>query len=79
VISELSSKKEHLVFILWGNHAKSKLPLIDGKKHLVLTSAHPSPFSAHLFFNNQHFILTNDYLSAHGLPTIDWKTSEVKQ
>jgi uracil-DNA glycosylase len=46
VIRELSEQKEHLVFILWGNYAKQKGAHIDRSKHLVIESAHPSPFSA---------------------------------
>ncbi len=73
VIQTLSDKKENLVFMLWGNFAKSKSVLIDNNKHLVLTSAHPSPFSAHYgFFGNNHFKRANEYLMLNGFDPIDW-------
>ncbi len=73
-IRALSDAREHLVFILWGNYAKQKGAHIDRSKHLVLESAHPSPFSAHSgFFGNKHFSKTNDYLHKHGEGEIDWR------
>lgn len=73
VIKLLSDTKEHLVFILWGGYAKRKAALIDSSRHLVLTSAHPSPLSAYRgFFGNGHFSKTNEYLAAHGMTPIDW-------
>ena len=73
VIATLSEKREHLVFILWGSYAKSKASLIDQSKHLVLTSVHPSPLSAHHgFFGNHHFSSANAYLEAHGIEPINW-------
>ncbi|MBI2030514.1 uracil-DNA glycosylase, partial [Candidatus Kaiserbacteria bacterium] len=72
-IKALSDEREHLVFILWGNYAKTKGAHIDRTKHLVLESAHPSPFSAHSgFFGNKHFSKTNEYLQKHGKKIIDW-------
>jgi len=73
IIAKLSEGREHLVFILWGNYAKSKGVYIDREKHLVLESPHPSPFSAHSgFFGNKHFSQTNAYLKRHGKKPIDW-------
>ena len=73
VISLLSQQKEHLVFLLWGGNARSKKPLIDQHKHLVLECAHPSPLSAYNgFFGCRHFSKTNAYLEAHGIAPIDW-------
>jgi uracil-DNA glycosylase len=73
VVKTLSDKKEHLVFMLWGNYAKQKGAHIDRTKHLVLESAHPSPFAAnHGFFGNKHFSKANTYLQEHGLAPIDW-------
>ena len=73
VIKTLSEKKEHLVFLLWGNYAKKKSELIDWEKHLVLEAAHPSPFSAHSgFFGCKHFSQTNAYLKKHGTEPIAW-------
>ena len=77
VISLLSEKKEHLVFLLWGGNARSKKPLIDRSKHLILECAHPSPLSAYNgFFGCRHFSKTNDYLVQHGLTPIDWDLSK---
>lgn len=71
IINELSEKKENLVFILWGNDAKKKGALINKEKHLVLESAHPSPFSVKNFKGNKHFSQTNDYLSIYS-KSINW-------
>lgn len=72
-IEALSRDRDNLVFILWGSYAKSKAPLIDKSRHLVLTSPHPSPLSAHRgFFGNHHFSLANDYLSRHGKTPVMW-------
>lgn len=73
IIKTLSDKKENLVFILWGNYARSKKNLIDPKKHLILESAHPSPFSAYSgFFGCKHFSKTNKYLEDHQIERISW-------
>lgn len=72
-IKALSDEREHLVFILWGNYAKTKGAHIDRAKHLVLESAHPSPFSAYNgFFGCKHFSKANEYLQKHDKKTIDW-------
>ena len=74
VIAKLSDLKEDLVFLLWGKFAQEKQPLIDETKHLVLKSAHPSPFSADKgFFGCRHFSKTNEWLMKKGLDPIDWK------
>lgn len=73
VIHHLSSKKENLVFLLWGRFAQNKDLIIDSNKHLILKAAHPSPFSAYQgFFGCNHFSLTNDYLKSKMLAPIDW-------
>jgi uracil-DNA glycosylase len=73
VIKKLSNDKEGLVFLLWGNYAKNKGVVIDRSKHLVLESAHPSPFSANQgFFGTKHFSKTNDYLLKKLDIPIDW-------
>ncbi len=73
VIKHISESKEHVVFMLWGNFAKKKEVLVDWTKHLVLKSAHPSPFSANNgFFGNNHFRLCNEYLTEHNLSPIEW-------
>lgn len=74
VISIVSDHKEGVVFLLWGNYAKAKQTLIDSRKHLILTAAHPSPFSAHHgFFGCRHFSKANAYLQSQGKTPIDWR------
>tara|TARA_B100000427_G_C15490636_1_gene587393 strand:+ start:766 stop:1428 length:663 start_codon:yes stop_codon:yes gene_type:complete len=73
VISILSKNKNNLVFLLWGNYAKSKLKIIDQNNHFILTSSHPSPFSANNgFFNSFHFSQTNSYLKKNKIKEIKW-------
>lgn len=73
VIRTISSEKENVVFLLWGAYAQKKGEIIDRSKHLVLMSAHPSPYSADRgFFGCRHFSKANDYLRAKGLKEIDW-------
>ncbi len=73
VITTVSQKKEHVVFMLWGAYAQKKASLIDGTKHLLLKSAHPSPYSAERgFFGNRHFSKANAYLQANNLEPIVW-------
>ena len=72
-IARLSSECEHLVFILWGSYAMSKRAFIDAKKHLVITSPHPSPLSAYKgFFGSKPFSRANDYLISKGKTPIGW-------
>lgn len=72
-ISTLSKEKEHLVFLLRGAYAQSKLPLIDTSRHLVLQAAHPSPFSSYRgFFWCKHFSKTNEYLVKNNINPIIW-------
>jgi len=73
VIQTISREKKHVVFMLWGNFARSKKGLIDQTKHLVLEAAHPSPYSANKgFFGCNHFLLCNQYLKSHQLSEIRW-------
>lgn len=73
-IKLISDKKDHVIFILWGAFAQKKAVLIDPIKHLVVQSAHPSPFSADRgFFGSRPFSKTNDWLTEHNLKTIDWQ------
>lgn len=73
VIRVLSAKKTGLVFLLWGNFARSKKNMIDTTKHYVLEAAHPSPFSAYNgFFGCKHFSRTNEILIRDGQTPIDW-------
>lgn len=73
VISALNTRRNGLVFILWGSFAARKGEFIDRSRHLVLTSPHPSPLSASRgFFGNHHFSLANEYLKRRGLTPIKW-------
>lgn len=72
-IARLSAQRDGLVFILWGSYAIAKRALIDTGKHLVITSPHPSPFSAHKgFFGSKPFSRANAYLAAHGKSPVSW-------
>ena len=73
IIREISDRKKNVVFFLWGANARAKKQLIDGSKHLILESAHPSPLSAYNgFFGCGHFLKANEYLIKHGILPIDW-------
>lgn len=72
-VHRLNDLRDNLVFILWGSDAIRKGEFIDRNRHLVLTSPHPSPLSAHRgFFGNHHFSRANEYLVAHGKTPIVW-------
>lgn len=74
VIHKISEQKTGLVFILWGKFAQSKKELIDGNKHHIIESAHPSPYSANNgFFGSKPFSRCNDYLKKINQEPIDWK------
>jgi len=72
-IDALNREREGLVFLLWGSYAQRKGQLIDGRRHCVLRSVHPSPLSAHRgFLGCGHFSAANRYLEEHGQAPIDW-------
>ena len=73
IIKVLNLKEDPVVFILWGNFAKEKVKLITNPHHYIITSPHPSPFSAYSgFFGSKPFSKTNDYLIKNNLKSIDW-------
>lgn len=72
VIKTVSDQKEHIVFLLWGNFARSKRTLIDTTRHCVLEAAHPSPLARGAFYGSRPFSQTNQYLESHGISPIDW-------
>ena len=77
VIKVLNQKEEPVVFILWGNFAKTKKEFITNPKHLVIESAHPSPFSARNgFFGSKPFSKTNEFLIKNNIKPIDWDLNE---
>ncbi len=73
VIRQLSEKRKNLVFMLWGNFARSKKILVNDSKHLILESAHPSPLTGNQFFNNHHFSRANNYLEKCGIEPVNWQ------
>lgn len=72
VIRTLSAQRQGLVFLLWGNFARSKRELIDTSRHSVLEAPHPSPLARGAFFGCRHFSRTNHILETEGLTPIDW-------
>ena len=77
IIKVLNQKEEPVVFILWGNFAKEKAKYITNPRHLIITSPHPSPFSARSgFFGSKPFSRTNNFLREHHLKEIDWQIDE---
>lgn len=78
VVMELNKREESIVFLLWGNNAKVFLPLINAKKHFVLTASHPSPFSAYNgFFGCRHFSKANAILKLLKKEPIDWQIENI--
>ena len=76
VIAALNRERDNLVFILWGRKAQNKGAVIDRDRHLVLTSAHPSPLSAsNGFFGSRPFSAANTYLESHGIAPVDWRAT----
>ena len=74
IIELVNNKNEPIVFMLWGRHAQQKMDLLNNKKHLILTAAHPSPFSAHSgFFGCKHFSKCNDFFEYNKITKIDWQ------
>lgn len=72
VIQLVSDKCDGVVFLLWGNYARSKASLIDESRHTVLQAAHPSPLARGAFFGCGHFARTNEILVSQGKSPIDW-------
>lgn len=76
IIELLNEREKPMVFILWGANAKSKIPLITGAQHLILTGAHPSPLSAYNgFFGGRYFSRANEFLISTGQEPVDWDLS----
>ncbi len=74
VIGRVNELPRPVVFMLWGSYAQKKAAFVDGARHLVLKSPHPSPLSAHAgFFGNRHFSQCNAFLEANGEAPIDWQ------
>ena len=76
-IKALSDERENIVFILWGRYAQDKESIIDSKKHYIIKSPHPSPFSAHKgFFGSKPFSKSNTYLQSSGISAVNWSLSK---
>lgn len=73
VIKYISDNCEGVVFMLWGNFARTKAELIDRSRHIVLEAAHPSPLARGAFFGCRHFSRANAALTASGRTPIDWR------
>lgn len=77
IIKILNQKEEPVVFILWGNFAKEKAKLITNPNHYIITSSHPSPFSARYgFFGSKPFSKANNFLKEHNIKEVDWNLSK---
>jgi uracil-DNA glycosylase len=78
IIQAVNAKEDPVVFLLWGNYAKQKIKLIDRKRHVIISSAHPSPLSANNgFFGSRPFSKTNTALRKFGKPEIDWQIADM--
>ncbi|MCK1798964.1 uracil-DNA glycosylase [Streptomyces sp. XM4193] len=77
VIRAVSQRPDPAVFVLWGNYAKKKLPLIDRERHIVVEGAHPSPLSARRFFGSKPFTQINEAVEQQGHPAIDWRLPQL--
>ena len=78
VINAVNAQDRPIVYMLWGNSAKDKIPMLTNPKHLILTSAHPSPLSANRgFFGCRHFSKCNEFLENHGVTPIDWQIENI--
>lgn len=73
VIKTLNDNRKNIVYLLWGKYAQNKGEVINRDNNLVLSSAHPSPFSATMFFGNHHFTRCNEYLKVNKIDPIDWR------
>lgn len=74
IIKLLNEREKPIVFLLWGKFAQSKESLITNKRHLIIKSAHPSPFAAHRgFFGSKPFSKTNNFLIKNKMSPIDWQ------
>ena len=74
VIKALNEQDRPIVYFLWGKPAQTKIPMLNNKKHLILTAPHPSPLSAYRgFFGCKHFSRANEFLVANGEKPIDWQ------
>ena len=77
ILKHLNTKKEPVIFLLWGGNAAKKIPLIDSSKHIIIKSPHPSPLSAYRgFFGSKPFSKINEILKNHKNRPINWQIPE---
>ncbi|MCH6158983.1 uracil-DNA glycosylase [Streptomyces marispadix] len=79
VIRAVAAREKPAVFVLWGNHAKKKLPLIDTARHTVVQGAHPSPLSAKKFFGSRPFSRIDEAVAAAGHSPVDWRIPDSRR
>ncbi|GEB48195.1 MULTISPECIES: uracil-DNA glycosylase [Streptomyces] len=77
VIRAVAARPDPAVFVLWGNYAKKKLPLIDTERHAVVQGAHPSPLSARRFFGSRPFTQIDEAIAAQGHTPVDWRIPDL--
>ncbi|MFJ5274361.1 uracil-DNA glycosylase [Streptomyces sp. NPDC088358] len=77
VIRSVADRPDPAVFVLWGNYAQKKLPLIDEDRHIVVKGAHPSPLSAKKFFGSRPFTQINEAVARQGHEPIDWRIPDL--
>jgi uracil-DNA glycosylase len=77
VLKAVADRPDPAVFVLWGNYAKKKLPLIDTTRHVVVQGAHPSPLSAKLFLGSRPFTQIDEAVKAQGHDPIDWRIPDL--
>ncbi len=75
ILKAIDEQNQPIVFLLWGNYARGLKKYLHNPNHLILESTHPSPLSANRggFFNQNHFLKTNNYLVSHELTPINWQ------
>ncbi len=77
IIEAVNRQDRPIVYMLWGSHAQTKIPMLTNPKHLILTAPHPSPLSAYRgFFGCRHFSKCNEFLAAHGQTPINWQIED---
>jgi uracil-DNA glycosylase len=78
IISAVNEQNRPIVYMLWGNPAQSKIPMLNNSRHLILTAPHPSPLSAYRgFFGCRHFSRANEFLKQNGAEPIDWQIENI--
>ena len=78
ILHAVNEQDRPVVYMLWGNPAQAKIPMLTNPKHLLLKAPHPSPLSAYRgFFGSKHFSKANEYLQNNGIAPIDWQINNI--